>query len=132
MVEDMEECVLCAFRRHPLLDIIDDEQVDGLVEADEIVDSVLAYRIGILYLKETSADIEHTFFREQLLCLYTYRIDEVRLSASRRTEDEHRVELCGMGISRDIESDGTRQFVTHALDEVIERLVRVELRVELL
>ena len=57
MVEDVEESVLCFRCTHPLLDIIHDEHVYGLVEADEIVERVFQYCIGVLHLEKTRRNI---------------------------------------------------------------------------
>ena len=43
MVEDMEECILRFGYSGKLLNIINDEHVDSLVEADEIIEVVCTY-----------------------------------------------------------------------------------------
>ena len=37
MIEDMEECVLCAWHVLQILDVIDNESVDALIEMEEAV-----------------------------------------------------------------------------------------------
>ena len=41
VVEDMEEGILCLGGRHPLLDIIHDQDINRLIESDEVVDLIL-------------------------------------------------------------------------------------------
>ena len=53
----MEERILCLHRCHPLLHIIDDEHVNGLVEVYEVVNLIAQLGVGILYLEESGADV---------------------------------------------------------------------------
>ena len=52
VVEDMEEGIDRALGSGPLLHIVDDEHVDGLVEVDKIVDGVLTAGVRELHLEE--------------------------------------------------------------------------------
>ena len=132
VVEDVEECLLCALLANPLLNIVDDEQVDGLVEMHKVVERVLAYRVGVLQFEEAGADIEHALLRIDLLHTIADGINKMCLSTSRRSVDKHRVELAGLRMLSDGQSNTTRQFVAIALDEVRESLMRIQLRVEFL
>ena len=108
VVEDMEERILRLDGRHPLLDIIHDQDVDSLIEVDEIVGRIVPHRVGVLHLKEARGDIEHTLLRIELLGSHTDGIDEVGLSAARRSIDKHRVKLRRVRMLGYGESDGAR------------------------
>ena len=75
VVEDMEERILRLDGRHPLLDIIHDQDVDSLIEVDEIVGRIVPHRVGVLHLKEARGDIEHTLLRIELLGTHTDGIE---------------------------------------------------------
>ena len=85
MVEDVEERGDGLLGGGPLLHVVDDQHVDGLIEIDEVVDRVLTAGIGELHLEQTGADVEHTLFRIRLLAAHADGIDEVRLATARRT-----------------------------------------------
>ena len=78
----MEEGVLCALLVFPLLNVVDNQNVDGLVEVDEVVDCVAQYGVGVLHLKQSGADIEHTLLGIDSLSLDTYSINKVCLATS--------------------------------------------------
>ena len=126
----MEERVLRAFGGDPFLDVVDDEEVDGLVELDEVVNGVLPCGIDILYLEEACADVEHPFLRIELLGSVADGIDEVGFSASAGSIDEHRVELLFQRMFGNGHAYASWESVAVAFDEVAEGLVRVELWVE--
>ena len=75
VVEHVEERVLRAFSRDPLLHIVNDEQVNGLVELDEIIDGVLPGGIDILHLEQAGTDVEHALLRIELLRAVANGID---------------------------------------------------------
>ena len=132
MVEDVEEGVLCTLLVFPLLYVVNYQNVDGLIEVDEVVDSVAQHGIGVLHLKQSGADVEHTLFWIDALGFDAYSINKVGLATSRRTEYEERVELhvlrmFGYGLTY-----GAWQLVAVAFDIVAEGEVRVQLRVNLL
>ena len=77
MVEDVEEGIECLGRVHPLLNIVDNEQIDTLIEVDEVISRILTYRISELNLEQTGADIEHTLLWIGLATLQSDGIDEV-------------------------------------------------------
>ena len=132
VVEDVEERLLRLVEAYPLLNVIDDEHVDGLVEMDEVVERVLAHGVGVLHLEEACADVEHALLRIELCDTVADGVHEMRLAAARRAIDEHRVELRVLRMLGDAHAYATRQFVAVALDEVRERLSRIELRVKFL
>ena len=96
MVEDVEERPLRTLLANPLLDIVNDQQVDGLVEVYKIVERIFPHGVCILQFEESGADIEHALLRINLLYTVTDGIDQVRLTASRRSVDEHRIELAAL------------------------------------
>ena len=63
VVEDMKEGVLCLRCRHPLLYIVDNQQINSLIKVDEIVHRVLQNGIGVLHLKQACTDVQHPFLR---------------------------------------------------------------------
>ena len=56
----MEECLLCLVGTNPLLYVVNDKYVDGLIEVDEIIHRVLTDGIGVLHLEQPRAYIQHT------------------------------------------------------------------------
>ena len=82
VVEDVEEGLLCLRGSHPLLNIIDNKHVDGLIERDEIVGAILHHRIGILHLEQSGTDIEYTLLGIEFLGTHTDGIDEMRLATT--------------------------------------------------
>ena len=63
MVEYMEEGVDGLACCSPLLNVVDDEYVDGEVEIDEVVDHVAPSGIGKLHLEQSRRDVKDTFLR---------------------------------------------------------------------
>ena len=98
VVEDVEEGVLGARLALPLLYVVDDEHVDGLVEEDEVVDGLAHHGIGVLYLKESCAHVEHALLGVFVAHVYADGIDEVGFSTARGTVDKHGVELAVVGV----------------------------------
>ena len=132
MVEDMEERVERLGGVHPLLDVIDNQHVDGLVEVDEVVGGVMTHRVGELHLEQTGRHIEHPLLGIGLLAAHTDGVDQVGLATTRGTIDKEGIERALARMLGDGEADGTWQLVGIALDEVLEGLLRVELGIQLL
>ena len=132
MVEDMEEGVERLWRVHPFLYIINYQHVYRLIEIDEVVGRVMTHRVGELHLEQAGRHIQHPLLVIGLLAAHTDGIDQMSLTAARGTIDEEGVEGGLAGMLGDGEADGAWQLIRVALDEVLERLLRVELRVELL
>lgn len=132
VVEDMEEGVECPRRSSPLLYVIDDEHVDGLVEIDEIVGRVATHGISVLHLEEACRYIEYALLWIGLLALYADSIDKVGLAASRRSIYKERIEGRLAWMVSDRDTHGTGQFIAVALNEVLESLLGIELRVKVL
>ena len=117
VVEDVEEGVLCTLLVFPLLYVVNDQNVDGVAQ----------HGIGVLHLKQSGADVEHTLFWIDALGFDAYSINKVGLATSLRTEYEERVELhvlrmLGYGLTY-----GAWQLVAVAFDIVAEGEVRVQL-----
>ena len=66
VVEYVEKGVLCAGHSCELLNIVYDEDVDTLVETHEVVEVLVKYRVGVLYLEQVSRYIKDTQFGVQL------------------------------------------------------------------
>ena len=132
VVEDVEERVERPRRRGPLLNIVNYQHINGLIEIDEVVGSVTTHGIGKLHLKETCRHIEHTLLGIHLLTTHTDGIDEMCLATARRAEDEEGIERRLARMLGDGETYRARQFVAVALDERLERLMNIQLRVEVL
>ena len=88
----MEERVDGLSCRCPLLNIIDDEHVDGEIEVDEVVDHITSCSICKLYLKQSCRHVKHSFLRIQLLASHSDGIDEMGLSTTRWSVDVERIE----------------------------------------
>ena len=129
VIEDVEEGIQGLRLACPILHIIHDEHIDRLVEIDEIIARIMQHRIGILCLEEAGTDIEHTLLRIHLLGFQTDGIHQVSLSATRRTIDEHRIELRGIRMLSDRQSHRTWQLVAVTLHIIIEGEFRIKLGV---
>ena len=112
------------------MNIIHDEHVDGLIKPNEVVDDVFEVGIDKLRLAKACADIKHALFGIKLLTMQPNGVDEVRLSASRRTINKHGVELRRGRMLGNRKSHAARQLVARALNIVLEREMRVELRIK--
>ena len=82
MVENMEEGIECLWRVHPLLDIINNQQIDALIEVDEVVSCILTNRISELHLEQSCTYIEYALLWISLAALKSDGIDEVSLTTS--------------------------------------------------
>ena len=120
VVEDVEEGVLRLRCSSPFLYIIYYQHINRLIEVNEVIGSILAYRIGVLYLEQSCRDIQHTLLRIKLLCSQSDSIHKVSLSTAGRTIDKHRIELCCIGVFSNRKTDGTGQLVTVTLHIVAE------------
>ena len=99
---------------------------------NEIVNGALTCCINKLHLEKSCTDIKHSALRIELFDSHANSINQMRFSASRRPINEHRVKLGAVGVLCDRKAYGTRQFVAVTFDEIIESLMRIELRVEFL
>ena len=82
MVENMEEGIECLWRVHPLLDIVNNQQIDALIEVDEIICSILTYRISELHLEQSCTYVEYALLWISLAALKSDGIDKVSLTTS--------------------------------------------------
>ncbi len=125
----MEECVLSGVFAHQILYVIDYQYVDALVEVDEIVDFATLDSRGVLALKQSGCDIEHSGLRVLLLDAYAYGLDEVGLAYACRAEYEEGVESLELRIHRYGLADGVGHTVTRTRAIIFEGVARIELRV---
>ena len=132
VVEDMEECLLGSFHAGELLHVVDDEDVDTLVEGNEIVDAIFAHAISILHLEEVCRDIEYAFLGVEFLQAVADGVDEVRLADAGASEDKQGVERHLLGVLGDGEAYGASELVGVSFDKVLERIVWIQLRIQLL
>ena len=126
----MEERCHGLLSRCPFLHIVDDEHVDGLIEMDEVVDGILAAGITELHLEEAGRHVQHALLRVHLLTLQSDGIHQMRLSASRRTIEEEGIERRLARMLGNAETYRARQLVGVTLNEGMERLVNVQLGIE--
>ena len=82
MVKDVEEGGYRLLCRSPLLYIVDDEHVNGLVEIDKVIDCILAAGICKLHLEQACRYIEHTLARIHFLTTHANGIDQMRLATT--------------------------------------------------
>ena len=132
VVEDVEEGELRLLLSGKLLHIVDDEHVDALVEADEVVDLLLQVGVDELYLEQVGGDVEHAQLGVELTEAVADGVDQVGLADAGAAVDEQRVERGLLGVLRNGSAHGEGELVGGALDEVVEGVGGVQLRVELL
>ena len=132
MIEYMEESVQCLSLSCPILNIIHYQNINRLIEIDEIIAGIMQDSIRILSLKKTGTDIKHTLLRIYLLCLQTDSIHQMRLTTSRWTINEHRVELSGIRMLSNRQSHRTRQLIALTLYIIIECKLRIELGINVI
>ncbi len=130
VVEDMEERSDGLLSSSPLLYVVNNQHIDGLIEIDEVVDRVLSTGIGKLHLEQAGTDIEYALLRIHLLATHTDGVDEVRLATARGTIDKEGVERRLAWMLSDGETHRSRELVGIALDEVLEGLLGIQLRVQ--
>lgn len=124
MVENVEERVKGLRGSSPLLDIIHDEHIDALVEADEVVHRIPTGGIGKLHLEQTGRDIKYAPAWVHLFTTHANGIDEVRLATSRGSIDKEGVEGRLARMLSNGHADSARQLVGITLDETLEGLVQ--------
>ena len=132
MIENVKERVKGLRGSSPLLDIIHDEHIDALVEADEVVHRIPTGGIGKLHLEQTGRDIKYAPAWVHLFTTHANGIDEVRLATSRGSIDKEGVEGRLARMLSNSHADSARQLVGITLDETLEGLVQVELRIKVL
>ena len=125
VVEDMEEGIQRLRLTSPLLDIIHNQHIDRLIEVDEIIARIMEHGIGILGLEKTGTHIEYTLLRIHLLRFQADGIHQMRLTATRRSVNEHWVKLGGVGMLGNRQSYGTRQLIAVTLHIIVESKLRV-------
>ena len=130
MIKDVEKGILRLSGCHPFLNIIHDEHIDGLIKSNEIVDYVFEIGIDKLRLEKARADIKHAFLGVKLLTMQPNGVDKMRLSAARRAVNKHGVELWRSRMLGNRKSHAAWQLVARAFDIVLERKMRVELRIK--
>ena len=131
VVEDVEEGILRLGFSGQLLDVVDNEHVDALVEAEELVD-VSARRLGrgVLTLEVAGWDIQHALAGIALGKLQSHALQEVRLAATRRAKYIERVESRLFGPLDDGVDDFAGDLVAVAAQVVVEAEFGVEVGVE--
>ena len=131
VVEDVEERVLRLRYPRKFLYVVNDEHVNGLVEVDEVIDRIVAHRVGILHLKQMGGHVEHPLIRIQFFDFGADGVHQMRLAHARCPINEQRVED---GLGR-IESYGfghaAREFVAFSLYESFEVVVTFQVRIQL-
>ena len=132
MIEDVEESILSLHSCCPLLNIIDDKHVDGLVETDEIVKRIRQYSISILNLEKTCADVKNTLLRIKFLATSTNGINQVSFTTTWWAIDKHWVELCCIWMFSNTLTYTTRKLIAVAFNIVAESKTRIKLRIEFL
>lgn len=132
VIEDVEKGHLRLVQADQLVDVVEDEHVETLVEVQEVVRRVFDHRVGVLDAEAVSRNVEDTLLGVHLADAQADGVAEVRLADARWAVDEKRVEGRLARIVRHGYAGRTSQLVGHALEEVIERIATVELRVQFL
>ena len=131
MAEDVEECVLRSGLARQLLYVVDKQHVDHLIEVDEVGDRAVLHCGLILRLKLVHRDVEHLQIGMTLTDFVTYGLYDVGFAQTRIAIYVQRVErgvVARVYCHRHAGRAG--QTVAFTLDEVVERVARVELRVD--
>ena len=111
--------------------VVDDKYVNHLVEIDEVGAVVVLVGRHILRRELFGLHIQNGLLWVQTLGFQSYGMAEMRFPQSRATVDDQGVERAFARIFSYFETSRTRQTVAFALDEVVEGVVLVELRVDL-
>ncbi len=130
MVEDIEKRILRSRLTCQLLNVVDEQHVDHLIKMDEIGDFALFISGLELRLEFVHRDIEHAQFGMTLPNFVSDGLHDVGFAQSRIAPDIERVERRVARIDGDGHAGGTGQPVAFALDEGIERQIRIELRID--
>ena len=131
VIEDMEESLLSA-RRGQLLDVVDNQDVDTLIKVDEAVGRIVADGIGVLHHEEMGRNHQHAPLGRALLDAYADGVGQVSLAHARRAVNEKRVERDAGRVVGNGQADAARELVALAFKEVLERIVGVQVRVDVL
>ena len=100
VVENVEERVLCLRFSGKELYVVNDEDINHLVEAHEIVSCLVLARSHELLDELLCVDVKDDEIRMIFLCLQSYGVTQVRFPQTGRTEYEQRVESCSSRILR--------------------------------
>ena len=130
MVENVEECVLCACLSCQLVDVIDEQDVNTLIEIDEVIDLAFGHSRGVLALENSCRDIEYTCSGILFLDANADGLDEMCLPHASRPEDKHRVIGLNLGVVGYRHAHSDRKLVACAATVVLEGIARIELRVD--
>lgn len=125
VVEDVEEGALCLLGVQ-FLYVIDDEDIYGLVEVEELVRGVVLHGVHILRLEELCCHEEYALVGEFFLDAVAYGGDEVCLSHAGGTIEEEGVESGLAGLFRYGLGYIEGGFVADAFHEVLEGVVGAE------
>ena len=134
----MEEGALRAFLVGKLLHIVQNQHVHQLVVTEEIrhlvgVVVVLgrAGGVHILVLESVGIHVEHHLFRILFLDGDADGLGEMGLAKTGTGIDEQRIEGVPSRRAGDAQSGRTGQAVALALDEVLHRVLRIEVRIDI-
>ena len=126
----MKERVLCLGNPCKFLNVINNQYVNGLVEIDEVIGRIVAYRIGVLYLEQVSRYVQNSLFGIKFLNLCTDGVGQVRFTYSRCSVEEQRIEDGLCRIERNGFSHTAREFVAFPFNKCIKVVVPVQMGVE--
>ena len=94
MVENMEEHFLRSVQVLDKLNIIHQQYIYRLIEAEEICQFVVLGRSHILHLEVIGAKVKHAFVGIKRFDLITYRVEQVSFAHSGTTVYKKRIEGC--------------------------------------
>ena len=57
VIEDVEECVLCALESCKFLDVVHNQNIDALVEMHEVIEGVAADGVCILHIEKVGTQV---------------------------------------------------------------------------
>ncbi len=132
VVEYVVECFLSLVFADEVLDIINDQGVDTLIEVDKFIDFAALHCGSVLAFEQTCSNIKYARAGIALLDADADGLNQVGFPYSAGTEHEERVECLELRIVCNSLTDRTGHFITVADAIVFKRIVRVELRVDIL
>ena len=113
------------------MNVVDQQHVHHLIELAEVANGVVLHRLNELLRELLRRYVQDRLVRMILLDLDPNGVRQVRFAQTNATIDQQRIEggatrLLGHGVT-----SAPRKTVAIALDEVVERIVRVQVRLDL-
>ena len=132
MVENVEECVLSCSLASKFLNVVKNENINALIEADKLINLVLLNGTGVLHLKDARCGIKNPSARTQFLDSNTYGLDKMSFTHASGTKDKHWIESLAVRILGNSFTHTHCQLVASATTVVLKGVTRIKLRVDVI